>query len=279
MRSSRHTAFWILACFALSLAVSPPASAGSIDLDSLLDLSSFVDEVDNPFFPLKPGTTFFYQGTSDGSPITNEFAVTFDTKQILGVTTTVVHDRSFEDGQLAEDTFDWFAQDAAGHVWYFGEDTTTLDPDTGQPVSTVGSWEAGVNGAQPGIIMEAHPHVGDLYQQEVALGVAQDSARVLSLDQFACVSFGCFDHLLLTEEQTPLHPGELEWKYYAKDVGFILGNLVQGGNEHTELVSVDVVPEPSSFMLLAFGLLCFAVRRRPGAIPIFTFSRKVLVIA
>ena len=199
--------------------------------------ANFVSEVDNEFFPLKPGTTFFYEGEKDGVPTTNETYVTHDTEQILGVTTTVVHDRAFENGVLAEDTFDWYAQDKAGNVWYFGEDTKELDPD-GNVISTEGSWEAGVDGAQPGIIMEANPRVGDRYQQEFAPDVAEDMARVLSLHKSACVPYGCFDDLLLTKEWTPLERGVVERKYYAEDVGFILGVMVTGGDERTELVRV-----------------------------------------
>ena len=255
MRTMRVHSLGTLIFLILFLGVPSQAHAVLVNPDD------FVSEVDNPFFPLTPGTRFFYEGTKDGEPTTDETTVTHDTKQILGVTTTVVRDRAFDKGVLAEDTLDWYAQDVAGNVWYFGEDTKELD-EFGHVISTEGTWEAGVNGAEPGIIMEAHPHVGDLYQQELALGVAEDRARVLSLDESACVQFGCFDHLLLTEEWTPLHPGEVEWKYYAKNVGFLLGNLVQGGSEHTELVSVGVVPEPSSLVLLSFGLGGFAVRRR-----------------
>ena len=202
-----------------------------------IDPSNFVGEVNNPFFPLTPGTTFFYEGETDGIPTRDEVYVTYQTKQILGVRCTVVHDSVFENGVLAEDTFDWYAQDTAGNVWYFGEDSRELD-ENGNVISTEGSWEAGVNGAQPGIIMEADPHVGDHYRQEFAAGVAEDMAQVLNLNRSACVRYGCFDDLLLTKEWSPLDPGVVEHKYYAEDVGFILGMAVKGEDERTELVRI-----------------------------------------
>lgn len=202
-----------------------------------IDPANFVRKVTNTFFPLRPGTTFFYEGTEDGIPTRNEVYVTHDTKRILGVNCTVVRDRAFEDGVLVEETFDWYAQDVEGNVWYFGEDSKELDPN-GNVISTAGSWEAGVNGAQPGIIMKADPHVGDRYYQESAPGVAEDQARVLSLDESACVRYGCFDNLLLTKEWTQLEPGVAEHKYYAEGIGFILGVMVRGGDEHSELVRI-----------------------------------------
>ena len=202
-----------------------------------IDPDNFVSEVDNKFFPLQPGTTFFYKGKEEGVPTTNKTHVTHTTKQILGVSTTVVRDRAFEKGVLVEDTFDWYAQDKDGNVCYFGEDTKELDKH-GNVISTEGSWEAGVDGAEPGIIMEAKPKVDDTYQQEFAPGVAEDMAKVLSVDKSTCVPYRCFDNLLLTKEWTPLEPDVVEHKYYAKDVGFIRGVGVKGGREHTELVRI-----------------------------------------
>ena len=193
--------------------------------------------VTNSYFPLPPGTTLSYEGEKDGIPSSNVTEVTCDTKMILGVTTTVVHDRAYdENGNLVEDTFDWYAQDVAGNVWYFGEDTKELDP-SGAVISTEGSWEGGVDDADPGIIMEAQPQVGDRYYQEFARGVAEDQARVQSLNASACIQSGCFDHLLLTKETTRFDPGVVENKYYQTGVGFILGVIVKGGDERTELVS------------------------------------------
>jgi hypothetical protein len=203
--------------------------------------STFVKEVDNKFFPLKPGTTFVYKGEEEGVPSRNTVEVTDDKKTILGVETTVVHDRVFKGKgkkeYLAENTFDWYAQANDGAVCYFGEDTKELDKNR-NVISTEGSWEAGMNGAKPGIIMEAHPEVGDTYQQEFAPGVAEDMAKVLSLDKSTCVPYRCFDNLLLTKEWTPLEPDVAEHKYYAKNVGFIRGVVVTGGKEHTELVRI-----------------------------------------
>ena len=128
-----------------------------------IDPDNFVSEVNNPYFPLPPGTTFIYRGEMEGVPTRNETYVTYDTKVILGVTCTVVRDQAFEEGVLVEETFDWFAQDVDGNVWYFGEDTKELD-ENGNVISTEGSWEAGVDGAQAGIIMLADPKKGDRYQ-------------------------------------------------------------------------------------------------------------------
>ena len=199
--------------------------------------TGFVNQINNPFFPLAPGTTFLYQGTKDGIPTSDAFTVTHQTRKIAEVTCTVVTDLAYENGILAERTTDYFAQDTLGNVWYFGEDTAELDAN-GNVVSTEGTWRAGVNGAQQGIIMEANPRVGDSYNQENAPGVAQDMARVSSLNKSACVPYGCFDDLLLTRETSPLDPGTVEEKLYARGVGFIRGEVVKGGSEVTELVSI-----------------------------------------
>ena len=201
------------------------------------DPDNFVSEVTNPYFPLTPGTTLIYRGEAEGVPTRNETYVTYDTKVILGVTCTVVRDQAFEEGALVEDTFDWYAQDVNGNVWYFGEDTKELG-ENGNVISTEGSWEAGVNGAEPGIIMLADPQKGDRYQQEFAPGVAEDMAQVLGFEESLCVRYGCFEDVLVTKEWTPLERGVVEKKYYANGVGFIFGVMVKGGEEQTELVRV-----------------------------------------
>jgi hypothetical protein len=208
---------------------------------SAIDPGDFVSQIDNPFFPLEPGTTFTYEGESEGVPTREVVQVTRDTKEILGVTTTVVHARAYEDGVLVEDTFDWYAQDKDGNVWYFGEDTKELDED-GNVISTEGSWEAGVNGAEPGIIMLADPKKGDRYQQELAPDIAEDMAQVVGFEDSLCVAYGCFENVLVTKEWTPLERGVVENKYYAEGVGFIFSEMTKGGEETLELV--DVRPKP-----------------------------------
>jgi hypothetical protein len=200
------------------------------------DPDNFVSTIDNPFFPLVPGTTFIYEGKDGGHSARDEFFVTHKTKKILGVTTTVIRDRAFVDGELAEETFDWLAQDEDGNVWYFGEDSREIE--NGEVVNTEGSWEAGVHGARAGIIMEAHPRVGDKYQQEFAKGVAEDRATVLSLDEKIKVPYGTFKNCLETKDFTPLEPDVVEHKYYARGIGFIRSVQVKGGHELLELVSI-----------------------------------------
>lgn len=202
-----------------------------------IDPDNFVSQVDNPYFPLEPGTTLIYRGETEGVPTRNVTYVTNDTKVILGVTTIVVHDQAFEEGVLVEDTFDWFAQDVDGNVWYFGEDTKELDED-GNVISTEGSWEAGVDGAEPGIVMLADPKKGDRYQQELLPGVAEDKAQVIGYEDSFCVPYGCFDNVLVTKEWSPLDRGVVENKYYAEGIGFISAVMVKGGEENTELVRI-----------------------------------------
>jgi hypothetical protein len=193
----------------------------------------------NPFFPLVPGTTFIYQGVKEGAQTSNITEVTCKTREILGVTTTEVHDQAFaENGKLVEDTLDRYAQDSDGNVWYFGEATEEKDPLTGEVISTEGSWEAGVDDADAGFIMLANPQVGDRYYEEFARGVAEDQARVQSVNASACIQSGCSGHLLLTKETTRFDPAVVENKYYKPGVGFILGVIVKGGDERTEFVSM-----------------------------------------
>lgn len=188
----------------------------------------------NPLFPLVPGTTWTYQGEEEGVPASNIVEVTCGTLLIDGVTTTVVHDRAFENGVLVEDTFDYFATDCDGNVWYFGEDTTSIPSG-----STEGSWRAGVNDADAGFIMLASPEVGDRYFQEFAPPkVAIDQAKVIDLDGSTCTLFtGCVDGLLVTKETSQLDPGVVENKYYLSGIGFIRADTVKGGDETSALVS------------------------------------------
>lgn len=196
-----------------------------------IDPANFVAAVTNPYFPLVPGTTFHYTSPPEDIAVT----VTHDTKVILGVTCTVVHDVASEDGVTTEDTFDWYAQDRDGNIWYFGEDTKAFDNGH---VSTEGSFEAGVNGAKPGIIMEGHPIVGDAYRQEYAPGVAEDRGEVLSLTESGSVAFGPFENCLKTKDFSDLEPNDVENKVFCPNVGQVLAVTVKGGNDREELVSI-----------------------------------------
>jgi len=216
--------------------VVPKGAESELRVRLEFDPEDFVAKIDNPFFPLVPGTVFRYAGdTSDGHE-TDEVTVTREKKRILGVAATVVRDIVHVDGALAEDTFDYYAQDEDGNVWYLGEDTKEYE--NGVVVSTLGTWLAGVNGARPGIIMLAHPRVGNSYQQEFAAGVAEDRARVTSLSKTVTVPYGTFTRCLRTLESTPLEPGVTSNKLYARGVGEVL-EVAQQGAERIELVSVS----------------------------------------
>ena len=196
----------------------------------------FSTTIDNPYLPMKPGTRMVYR-TTDGDEHGREVVrVTHRTRVVDGVTVRVVRDRAYVGGDLVEDTRDFYAQDRRGNVWYFGENTKTLE--NGTVTSTKGSWLAGVNRAMPGIVMEADPQVGDRYAQENAPGVAEDRAKVLSLDAHATVPYGNFDGLLKTKDFSPLEPSVVEHKKYLRGVGSILEKEVKGGQERLALVRV-----------------------------------------
>jgi hypothetical protein len=217
---------------------APAAVVEGVPYAPTIDPAAFTMTIDNPYLPLIPGTTLIYEG--DGERI--EVAVTGRTRVVMGVETIAVRDRAYEEGALVEDTEDWFAQDAAGNVWYFGEDTAECE--AGKPISTHGAWEAGVDGAQPGIVMLADPRVGDLYRQEFYAGEAEDQARVLRIDPSIDVSAGTFADVLVTEDFTPLEPDLLEEKSYARGVGVVQERTVTGGSGVLRLVETRTGQSP-----------------------------------
>jgi hypothetical protein len=198
--------------------------------------SQWAPQIDNPYLPLSPGTTLTYRGKVDGKNVTDVFAITNQTKLIEGVSARVIHDQVFRGGNLVEDTFDWFAQDAVGNVWYFGENTKELDHGT--VISTEGSWEAGVNKANAGIFMPAHSAVGDFFKQEDAKDVAEDCTRIADLNASVSTPFVSSNQALKTEEFSLLEPGVLDNKYYVKGIGNVKEQTVQGGDDVLNLVSL-----------------------------------------
>jgi len=187
-----------------------------------IDPAAFSTTVDNPYLPMVPGTRTVYEAhTPDGLQRTTT-EVTRDTKTIMGVKAVVVHDVVSVDDKTVEDTFDWYAQDRDGNVWYFGEDTKAIHEDG--TVDTTGSFEGGVNGALPGIAMLSRPHAGDEYRQEYAKGVAEDTGEVVSLTGSETTpATGRVNDLLVTKDADRLDPtAPPENKYYARGIGLIL---------------------------------------------------------
>jgi hypothetical protein len=197
-----------------------------------IEPGAFVAAVSNPFYPLVPGTKFTYVADVD----TVEVTVLADKRLILGVSCTTVHDVLRENGEVTEDTYDWFAQDTSGAVWYFGEDTKTLSG--GHVVSTEGSWEAGVDHADPGILIQAHPAVGQTYRQEYLACAAEDMGEILDLNASVTVTYGPFTGCLKTRDFTPLEPGADENKYYAPGVGLLL-TVDMVTSEREELIGIQ----------------------------------------
>lgn len=199
--------------------------------------AEFVARVDNPWFPLRPGTTYIYRGVKDGQSSRDVFAVTSETKTIEGIRCTVVRDRLYLRGRLHERTQDWYAQDETGNVWYFGEATAELNPNSSVK-TTEGSWQAGVHGARAGLFMPAHPHRGQTGLQELYKGHAEDHFRVLSLAAQVHTPAASSNRALLTREWTPLEAGVVDHKLYVRGVGNVLEQTIRGGDERNTLVSI-----------------------------------------
>ncbi len=192
----------------------------------------------NNYFPLIPGTTFSYEGEDeDGAVILVEEYVTDSTKVIMGVTCVVMENTEWEDGVLVEDTDDWYAQDLNGNVWYFGEFVENYDDGVFE--DNDGSWEAGVDGALPGIIMFAEPYIGVWYRQEYYEGEAEDVALVLSLTETVTVPYGTFTDCLQVAEWNPLEPGVVEHKFYAPGIGLLRSVAVEGEVGYEDLVNIE----------------------------------------
>lgn len=216
-------------------AVIDPGDGGEYSVS--LDPATFAPTIDNPWLPLVPGSRWVYEARFGDNVERIEIVVTEETRVVMGITATVVRESEIYNGNLVEDTFDWFAQDADGNVWYLGEDTKAYKD--GEVVSTAGAWEAGVDGALPGIIMEADPTVGDAYRQEYLPGHAEDMGEVARTGESVSVPYGSFDGVLVTKEWTPLEPGIVEEKSYARGIGLLLEQTVEGGSGRTELISYE----------------------------------------
>jgi hypothetical protein len=221
----------VVTAIALAAALGGPAS-GSVPQGR-----AFSPHVDNPWFPLRAGSTLVYRGVKDGKPSRDVFHVTNETKTIAGARCIAVSDRLYLSGRLGERTTDWYSQDDRGNVWYFGESTAELDAK-GHVTSREGTWQAGRDGARAGIFMPARPIVGFAARQEYYKGHAEDRFRVLSLSATVKTPAASSHRALLTKETTPLEPNVVDHKYYVRGIGTVLEQTVRGGDERNALVSV-----------------------------------------
>lgn len=220
---------------------SAPAGLPQGDDPVRIDPAEFTTRIDNPYWPMKPGTRWTYREVEGDSVQKVVVIVTHQTKELAdGVTARVVRDTVTEDGELVEDTRDFYAQDRKGTIWYFGEETAEFE--NGRLATREGSFEAGANGALPGVIMPAHPEPGMQYRQEYYQGQAEDNGAVLSTEEMAQVPYGFFRDALLTRDTNALEPKVLEYKLYARGVGRVLTLGASGGASREELLRVDQAP-------------------------------------
>jgi hypothetical protein len=227
----------VIVVVVLAVALPGPARLGApVSATPDFHPHDFVETIDNPYFPLRPGTVFRLRGATAEGVERERITVTHDTKEILGVTTTVVKDVMRVDGDIVELTYDWYAQDADGNVWYFGEDTAEYED--GEVINRDGSWEAGVDGAEAGIIMNADPEVTDSYRQEFYEGEAEDMFWVVARHDTKSVPAGRFRDAIRTLEWTPLEPRIVVQKFYAPGTGLIAERALSGETERVELLEV-----------------------------------------
>jgi len=200
----------------------------------VIDPADFSSTIDNQYLPYAVGSHWVYE-TEDASEVETITIDVLDKRRtVMGVETLVVHDVVRLEGELIEDTFDWYAQDGDGNVWYFGEDTTAYEDGK---ASKEGSWEAGVDGAMPGIVMPADPQVSETgYRQEYLAGEAEDLGQVIATDGEVTTPFGDFTDIVVTRDWTPLDPDVVEEKTYARDIGFVREVKTAGETEAVSLV-------------------------------------------
>jgi hypothetical protein len=199
-----------------------------------IDPAKFSSNVTNRYWPLKPGTTWVFTGQKDGAPQHVVVRVTNQKKTVLGVHCVVVSDVVTVNQTLAEKTTDWYAQDDKGNVWYFGEDTKEYK--NGVVTSTHGTWEAGVDNAKPGIVVQGSPKVGGFYRQEFRPGQAEDQARIVSLTGKEHVPAGTYGNVMVTKDIDPLNPDKVEHKFYAPGAGPV--HVIRIGSAHREEIKL-----------------------------------------
>jgi hypothetical protein len=204
-----------------------------------LDPASFSANITNPYWPMKPGTRWIYHNVEEGNPPQDIAVVaTTTTKKLAnGVTARVVRDTARVKGQITEDTIDWYAQDADGNVWYMGEQTAEFE--NGKIASRAGSWEAGKDGAMPGIMLPAEPQVGQKYRQEYKKGEAEDNGEVLATNNLVETTAGSYKKSLVTMDTSAVETTAVEYKFYAPGVGPLLALDTSGGAAREELVKID----------------------------------------
>ena len=203
-----------------------------------LDPADFSADITNPYWPMQPGTRWIYRGVEEGEPPQDIVIVaTTSTKKLAnGITARVVRDTARSKGQIVEDTLDWYAQDSDGNVWYMGEQTAEFE--TGKVASRAGSWEAGKDGAMPGIMIPARPEVGQKYRQEYKKGDAEDNGQVIATDNLVGVKAGQYKGALVTIDTSTIEPDVAEFNFYSPNVGPLLALDVSGGAAREELVKV-----------------------------------------
>jgi hypothetical protein len=216
---------------------SSPAAQVAGEYHPAIDPANFTTTIDNAYMPLVPGTTWIYQGLGGSAGERDEVTVSSKTKVIEGVTCVVVNDVIKEGGQLIEKTDDWFAQDKQGNVWYFGEATATYK--NGKVDSTEGSWESGLDGAEPGIVMPAQPKAPQSFRQEYYPGHAEDQFWIVDTTESIKVAAGSYRNVVRTLEWSRIEPDIIDTKYYAPGVGSVMERSVAGEHENFELVRVS----------------------------------------
>lgn len=230
---------WSIAVLAAVLALSACGGKSSSLPDGTksvkLDPSKFTTEIDNPYWPIRPGSHWVYSEVEDGEAQRVDVTALDRTKTLGGVTARVVHDQVTRKGQVLEDTYDWYAQDSHGNLWYLGEDTAEYE--NGKLKTKEGSWTYGVDGAEPGVVVPANPKQGMTYREEYYAGHAEDAAEVLKVGSQVQVPLGRYQGALLTRNYSTIEPTVEEMKLYAKGVGPVMELLVSGGSGRTELVS------------------------------------------